>query len=78
MILKHIGLYKDLTVQRLLKFDDLSSYDKDSPKERRIIQKLFGIPYFGILFANILKKRKSLQTLSKKLLDKMRLFRHFV
>ena len=68
MVLKHIGLYKDLTVQRLLKYDDFSTYDKDSPlRLRKVLQKLFNTPFFGILFANILKNFFILQTLSKKI-----------
>ena len=68
MLLRHIGIYQDLTVNRLIKNNDFSSYDKDSPvKLRKIIQKLFSIPYLGVLFAHILKNFFILQTLSKKM-----------
>lgn len=68
MLLNHIGQYQDLTVTRLLKYNDFSVYDKDSPLMlRKIIQKLFSIPYLGILFAHILKNFFILQTLSKRI-----------
>ena len=67
MLLKHIGQYQDLTVNRLLKHNDFSAYDKDSPLMlRKIIQKLFSIPYLGF-FCHILKNFFILQTLSKKM-----------
>ena len=69
MLLRHIGLYQDLTVKRLIKNNDFSSYDKDSPIIlRKIIQKLFTIPFLGVLFAHILKNFFILQTLSKKII----------
>ena len=68
MLLKHIGQYQDLTVKRLLEHTDFSAYDKDSPLMlRKIIQKLFSIPYIGILFIHIFKNFFILQTLSKRI-----------
>ena len=68
MLLKYIGNYQDLTVKRLQKNIDFSSYDHDSPiRIRKIIQKLFHLPILGKIFILVFKNFFILQTLSKKL-----------
>ena len=67
MLLKFIGEYEDLTVSRLLKKSDFSSYDMDSPLGiRKIIHYIFMTPIIGKIFVFILKNMFILQTLSKK------------
>ena len=67
MLLKYIGNYQDLTVKRLQKNLDFSSYDHDSPvRIRKIIQKLFHIPILGKIFISVFKNFFILQTLSKR------------
>ena len=67
MLLKYIGKYEDLTVSRLLRKSDFSSYDMDSPIGiRKIIHYMFMIPIIGKIFVFLLKNMFILQTLSKK------------
>ena len=67
MLLKFIGEYEDLTVSRLLKKSDFSSYDMDSPIGiRKIIHYMFMTPIIGKIFVFFLKNMFILQTLSKK------------
>ena len=67
MLLKYIGNYQDLTVKRLQKNIDFSSYDHDSPiRIRKIIQKLFHMPILGKIFLSVFKNFFILQTLSKR------------
>tara|TARA_X000000950_G_C13870744_1_gene642779 strand:- start:304 stop:1230 length:927 start_codon:yes stop_codon:yes gene_type:complete len=71
MLDTHIGPYEDLTVKRLARKDDFSSYDHDGPLKLRVImQKIFLLPILGKIFIYIFKNFFILQTLSKKkLLD---------
>ena len=67
MLLKYIGPFDDITVSRLLKKTDFSSYDKDSNlKLRKLIQNIIMLPIFGKFFVKIIKNFFILQTLSKK------------
>lgn len=67
MLTKNIGSFRDLTYNRLLREEDFSSYDNDSPiLLRKFIQKLFKIPLLGKFLAIICKNFFILQTLSKK------------
>ena len=67
MLLKYIGHYEDITVKRLKKKMDFSSYDHDSPTRlRKIIQKLFNIPILGRIFISIFKNFFILQTLARR------------
>ena len=67
MILKNIGSYEDITINRLMKDIEFSSYDKDSPVMlRKIIQKVIMIPFIGKLFVIIFKNFFILQTISRK------------
>ena len=67
MLIKYIGSFRDLTYNRLLREEDFSAYDNDSPLIlRKLIQKLFRIPILGKFLALICKNFFILQTLSKK------------
>ena len=67
MIRKNIGEFEDLTVQRLSKKTDFSSYDTDSPLFlRKLIQKFFLIPLAGKVLIFFLKNFFILQTISTK------------
>ena len=67
MILKYIGNFQDLTLNRLKTNNDFSSYDKDSPLLlRKFIQNIFLLPILGGIFVFIFKYFFILQTLSKK------------
>ena len=67
MILKNIGRYEDITINRLMKDIEFSSYDKDSPVMlRKLIQRVIMIPFIGKLFVIIFKNFFILQTISKK------------
>ena len=67
MLVKNIGSYQDLTEKRLLKENNFSSYDNDSPiRLRKLIQYIFMLPIIGKLFVMIFKYFFILQTLSRK------------
>ncbi len=67
MLVKNIGSYQDLTEKRLLKENNFSSYDNDSPiRLRKLIQYIFMLPIIGKLFVMIFKNFFILQTLSRK------------
>ena len=67
MIKKNIGDFEDLTIRRLSKQSNFSSYDNDSPLYlRKLIQKVFLIPVAGKIIILILKSFFILQTISVK------------
>lgn len=67
MIKKNIGDFKDLTVQRLSKKTDFSSYDSDSPLYlRKLIEKVFLTPIVGKILIFFFKNFFILQTISVK------------
>ena len=73
MLIKNIGSLIDLTYDRLLREEDFSSYDNDSPIIlRKFIQKLFIIPLLGKFLALICKNFFILQTLSKKVKNNLK------
>ena len=67
MIKENIGNFEDLTVKRLSKKTDFSSYDNDSPLGlRKLIQKIFLFPLIGRPLVFIFKNLFILQTISIK------------
>ena len=69
MLLRHIGIYQDLTVNRLIKNNDFSSYDKDSPcKIKKDYTKIVFYPLPRSSICSYIKKFFILQTLSKKMI----------
>ena len=67
MIRTNIGDFEDLTVQRLSKKTDFSSYDSGSPLYlRKLIEKFFLIPVVGKILVFFLKNFFILQTISVK------------
>ncbi|MBL42045.1 MAG: hypothetical protein CMM49_05235 [Rhodospirillaceae bacterium] len=66
-ILKYMGSFNELTLERLVRNTNFDNYDKDNPiLLRKILYYIFKVPILGLLLARLLKNFFMLQTLSKK------------
>ena len=66
-LLKHIGPYQDLTVDRLLNQGDFTDYDRDAPLGvRMLVDRLVKMPVIGSLVLPVLRNMVMLQTFATK------------